>query len=472
MTQAGQGQMAAPRGGRDPSFAWRVPGGGPTRGLRFLYWAFRFLPLRLGYLLVIGLAPIYFLHFNRPRHAMVRAMRRVGLRRPWWAALKAYCAYVLLLVDRHYAREGRLDVTVQRGPGGAELDQMVGRPGPLVLLGSHCGALEIAARAVEAQGRPLRAVAFRDEGARRLLAGVGDPGVAVGDHETIAADRTVAAGLRILGALRRGEVIAFKADRVLPGSRRQDRLLVPLFGELAELPSGPAEIVRLARAQALVVHVFRVGPGRYEVVAERLDTSSGDADAIVRSWAQGMEREVLRHPEQWFNFYPFWPSDAAELAWLPEKIPPGTRVAFPAVVGALFSVAVSVVLLAMGGATMAGLRPLARGALLWAFAASLAGSIGFGLAGAAVDRMGRRNTAARFCAVVCPFLATAAALLPGGLSHAPGPVFASSFAGLAAGCAAALLPGWWTLRPDPPAPSQGPDGDTAAGPDGAPRRVD
>lgn len=432
-----------------PAELWRATGGGPSRGLRFLDRAFAALPLRLGYLLVIGLAPIYFLHFNRARLAMVAAMRRMGRPHPWWAALRAYGTYVLLLVDRHYERAGRLDVRVERGPGGADLATAVAEPGPLVLLGSHCGALEMAARAIETQGRLLRAVAVRDDGAGELLAGVGDVAQGVGAAgEAIVADGTMKAGLKMLGALKRGEVLAFKVDRVLPGAKPQDRLEVPLFGEAAELPRGPAEVVRLAKARALVVHVFRVGPGRYEVVSAPVDTSSGDARGIVGSWARGLEQQVRRRPWQWFNFFPYWPSDVRRLADVPERVPPGLRVAVPALIGALTAVAVTVCLLALGEHTMVGLRPVVRGALHVAGVAAVLGAVGFGLGGAAVDRYGRRNPLALWEALACPVLAVAAAAWPGGLGAVGGPVATCAGLGIVAGCLAALLPTWWTVRPD------------------------
>ena len=386
-----------------PGETWRAAGGGPIRGLRFLDRAFALLPLRLGYLVVIGLAPIYFLHFNRGRLAVVAAMRRMGLRHPWWAALRAYGAYVLLLVDRHYEQAGRLEVTVERGPGGADLAAAVVEPGPLVLLGSHCGALEMAARAIESRGRLLRAVAVRDDGAGQLLAGVGDVAQGIGAAgAAIVADGSMRAGLKMLGALRRGEVLAFKADRVLPGARPQDRLTLPVFGEPAELPRGPAEIVRLAGARALIVHVFRIGPGRYEVVSAPVDTSSGDAAGIVASWTEGLERQVRRRPWQWFNFFPYWPSDVECLAEVPERVPPGLRVAVPSLMGALLSVAVMVCLLALGEPTMVGLRPVVRVALHVAGVAAVLGTIGFGLMGASVDRRGRRNPLAIWSALACP----------------------------------------------------------------------
>ena len=309
---------------------WRAASSGPAWGLRFLQWAFARLPIRAAYVLVIGLAPIWFAHYNRPRMAVVRAMRRMGLRFPTWRALGAYAAYTFNLVDRWYVRAGRLTPRLEGGLDA--LDRALADPSALVLLGSHCGSLEMAGALLASQPRPVRAVALPDPSARQLLDGVGDSSQTVGgDRSTIVADGSMRAGLQVLGALRRGEVVAIKADRFIPGSAARDRVTITLFGEPAELPRGPAEVVRLTGARAYAASVFRVGPGRYQVLGEEIDTRDGDPERILEGYARILERHLRSRPDQWFNFFPFWEGDAAPLEQLPETVPPGMRRFGPAI---------------------------------------------------------------------------------------------------------------------------------------------
>lgn len=387
--------MSGPEPPEPSTASWRVASAGPRWGLRFLEWMFSWLPLRGAYLLVIGLAPIWYLHYNEPRYGVARAMARMGRRWPWWAGLRAYAAYTLALVDRHYVRAGRLTPVVEP-EGRAALDAAVADPSPLIFLGSHCGSLEMAVAALEAMGRPVRAVAVRDRSAARLLRGVGDSSQEVGGQRSaIEADGTPGAGLKMLRALRSGDILAFKADRVLPGSPARDRVVVDLFGEPAELPRGPAEVARLAKARAWALSVFRTGPGRFRVHADPVDVDRTDAAATTRSWAALFEEHVRRQPDQWFNFYGWWPRDARELADQPPTVPPGMRAAVPAIRGALVAAVVAVVLgLAPGRvALLAGLQ----GGLL-------AGLIGMSF-GARVDRHGTRDQVARATSVLGPIFA-------------------------------------------------------------------
>ncbi len=379
----------------DSSTAWRAASSGPRWGLRFLDRAFARLPLRGAYLLVIGLSPMWFLHYNRPRYGVVRAMRWIGVRRPYWGALGAYAAYTLSLVDRYYIQAGRLTPTL--APGGREaLDAAVKQEGPLVFLGSHCGSLELAVPALEELGRPVRAVAVPDPSAQQLLDGVGDAARDVGGaRSTIVADGTPAAGIRMLKALKAGDVLAFKADRFLPGSELSQRVRVRIFGDEAWLPRGPAEVVRLGGARAWAISVFRVGPGRFRLLADEVDTTSGDAAEITAGYAAALERHVASQPDQWFNFFPYWIEDVAELAHHPETVPPPMRAAFPGLRGAVAAVVVAA-LLGLAGPGTALTAGVAAGLLAGVLGATL---------GATVDVARRRNDVARATAAFAPALA-------------------------------------------------------------------
>ncbi|MCP4868970.1 MAG: hypothetical protein GY898_09665 [Proteobacteria bacterium] len=350
---------------------------------------------------MIGLAPIWFLHYNRPRYGVVRAMRRSGRPNPWWAGLGAYAAYTLSLVDRHFIQAGRLS-PVLVGGAPPELDAAVAEPGPLVFLGSHCGSLELAVPALESLGRPVRAVAVRDPAAQMLLDGVGDSAQTVGGaRSTIVADGTPAAGLRMLRALKEGDVLAFKADRFLPGSELKQRTQVSLFGADAYLPRGPGEVTRLAKARAWALTVARVGPGRFRLLADEVPTAGLDGASITRGYAAALERHVTAAPDQWFNFFPYWIEDVDALAHHPATVPPGMRAATYGLKGALAAALVAIFL---------GLADASGGLSAGLAGGLLAGLLGMSL-GAARDPAGDRNPVARATAALAPALAMFLVLL-------------------------------------------------------------
>jgi predicted LPLAT superfamily acyltransferase len=306
---------------------WRLTASGPGWGLGILRSLFRFVPMRVGYVLTWPMVVYWFLHFNRPRAAVVAAMERMGADRPMAAARKAYFTFACTLVERAYVAAGRIEPDVVH-PGGRESHPVtlaLQDPSPLMLLGSHCGVWEMSRMDSSTLGRTVRAVALPDPGTESLLADVGDAALSVGGVESIVADGSMAAGLKMLKAVRAGEVLCLKADRPLPDSKPDANLDVDFFGARATFPAGPANLIKVSKARAVALFVFRTGPAQYEVVGEQLALDGLDAAGITQAYATSMEQHLRTRPDQWFNFYPFWAEDRAKVASLPETVPPGMR---------------------------------------------------------------------------------------------------------------------------------------------------
>jgi len=396
---------------------WRSPSTGSRRGLATLKWLFARVPLRVGYVLTLPMVVFWFMHYNVQRLSVGRALARFGVARPVLGTLRLYLSYAFTLVDRHYWIAGRLEPQMEPTDR-AFLRRVFDDERPLVVLGSHCGALEMAVPVLESRGRTIRAVARADPGADALLQGVGDAARAVGrGAPPILADGSMEVGLEILRSLRAGEVLTFKSDRVLPGSSPASCAAVSLAGDEVWLPRGPADVVRLGKARALALSVFRVGPGRFHVEARLLDTEGRSTEELLQDYADCLEDVVRRFPRQWFNFYPYWPSDAAALADRPATVPPVMRAARYGLRAALLA--------ALGAAACAG--ALAESAL-WAFpvaaravglavlASGASALLGAAL-GADVDRSGRRNAAAWLVSLLAPALLLVG--LAAGLAGAP-----------------------------------------------------
>ena len=116
-------------------------------------------------------------------------------------------------------------------------------------------------------------------------------------------------GMKMLAALRRGEIVAVQGDRPRTGGRTHR---AEIFGRPIELPVGPAALARSAGVPMLPVFIFRTG---------RLSTTSVFAPAIqlepgpapeslgraVEILAQEIEGAIRRAPHQWFCFRELWP---------------------------------------------------------------------------------------------------------------------------------------------------------------------
>lgn len=396
-------------GAEEETAPWRAAPSGPGWGLRALVTLCRVLPLRLGYVAALPVTITMFNHWNRPRLAVVQAQRRMGQRLPTLAAFSVYLQYAACLVDRTYWTLGRLTPTVTLDPRMdtervARIHALLAGTEPIVVLGSHCGMLELAAPQIETRGRGVRPVALPDGGAGSLLAYVGDASSSVPTaRPTIIADGTPQAGLQMLSAIRQGQLLCLKADRRIPGSGPGDVYSIDLFGEAAEFPRGPAAIVVAGKARALAVEVFRVGAGRYHLWLEEIATDGG-TEAITRRWVAHLERRLRTRPNQWFNFYGFWPGDADLPEGYPEVLPQSVRSLLGVVPGSIVAAVAAVGLLP--GPTGVQLVQAAGLGLGIGVLVLLAGTA----LGADKQPRGPRNKAAQLARLLGPILACSLAL--------------------------------------------------------------
>ncbi len=118
------------------------------------------------------------------------------------------------------------------------------------------------------------------------------------------------ASLEVIRALRRGEIVAIKGDRVVD----ERTVEVELLGATVELPTGPFLLAALAKAPLFVLGCFHEGGGAYRVIAgepwELRFTSRKERQADLQRWTQRFATQLevwaKRYPHQWYNFHDPW----------------------------------------------------------------------------------------------------------------------------------------------------------------------
>ncbi len=297
---------------------WTGRSTGTVAGWMAAFFVLRMLGRRAIYLLLRPLSLWYLLFVPSARRASLDYLKRVLGPVSWLRSLHRSRLHLLAfgtsLADRF--------LLLAQGPRAFHLE--VEGEGPLlaasregrgvVLLTSHLGSAEIAGIALSLREKiPVKLVMFQDERPeiRRILEKQG-----VGMPEVIGVRPGALASLEILSALRAGNVVAMKGDRVVDGNSCR----VPFLGAPAPFPTGPFWVAALARVPVFEVHCLKEDPLRYRVWIEGPFTLSmgrrGDREATVKAWvgeyAARLERYVKRDPYQWFNFYGFWEESEGE----------------------------------------------------------------------------------------------------------------------------------------------------------------
>jgi len=175
-----------------------------------------------------------------------------------------------------------------------------------VLLTAHLGNWEMGGLLLGGMSLPVRIVYVKDrftgvEQARAAFRNQGDvAGIPVGESPWSV--------LPVLRALRANELVAMQGDRDFDDTGIE----LPFCGGIARFPRGPVLTAMMADAPILPVFVIMDAQRRYQVVMEPAvslqRTRDREADVIenLRRVTAVIERWVLRYPDQWFCFYPFF----------------------------------------------------------------------------------------------------------------------------------------------------------------------
>ena len=113
--------------------------------------------------------------------------------------------------------------------------------------------------------------------------------------------------------MERGEWLAIAGDRVPLNDGR--RVTVDFLGHRAAFPQGPWLMAGLLRCPVNLLCCLKVD-GRYRIYLDAfLDKAQwerGRRDAAIHDWVQRyadrLAGQCLIAPQQWFNFYAYWPS--------------------------------------------------------------------------------------------------------------------------------------------------------------------
>ncbi len=263
----------------------------------------RFLlgPVCLYFFLVKGTAR------DASRAFLARALGRKPTTRDTW---RHFWTFSQVLLDRVYllGQDGR----------GIELDaaqpealaEVVDQGRGCLLLGSHLGSFE-ASRAIkrERPNVPLRLVMDRQQSpaATAFLEAL-NPELAA---QVLDIGGQPGAGLALLTALEGGSLVALLADRPRGGEKT---VVAEFFGQAARFPAAPHEIAMVTQAPVVLFFGLQRGPGRYEIIFERLPAParvaraerSAEIEKSVQRYAARLEHHARQAPYNWFNFYDFW----------------------------------------------------------------------------------------------------------------------------------------------------------------------
>lgn len=228
-----------------------------------------------------------------------------------WCALRQFQNFTTIHLDRFLIGQGR-EIT-WTSEGWQYLRAVIGHEGGILIM-SHLGNWEMAARALKEQQQDLRLLLYMGvkerEGVERLQkedlrrAGVTIIGVEQEGGSPLAA-------VEALRFLREGGLVSLTGDILWRDDQR--RVQVRFLGHEAWLPEAPYIFALLSGAPLFAFFIFRRGPGRYHFsLSEPIvipPHSRAERPRVIaaaaQQYASQLEEMLRRHPLEWYHFNRF-----------------------------------------------------------------------------------------------------------------------------------------------------------------------
>ncbi|MCE5265187.1 MAG: lysophospholipid acyltransferase family protein [Deltaproteobacteria bacterium] len=262
----------------------------------------------------------YFFLFPRRVAVSVRFYRRLfpdrGRAHALWCSWQQYHHFVYVFLDRFRLARGNELTMDQEGLEHIFAAAESGRGG--VILMSHVGSWEIAARLLRHHGRNRPSMKLllylgekhQEQIERRQKRSVEESGIRV-----ISVPESGGSAMEIvegLNFLREGGLVSLTGDRLWGGEQRS--VTVRFAGGEARIPEIPFILAMLSGAPLLTFFAYRTGEGRYHLVtyppffvtAASRPERQGAVEMAAQAYADLLAETVRAHPYEWYHFEPFF----------------------------------------------------------------------------------------------------------------------------------------------------------------------
>jgi KDO2-lipid IV(A) lauroyltransferase len=260
-------------------------------------------------------ALIFFFLLPRERRALTRNLRKIcggGRVALLWKAYWVFYSFCDFMVSYCYVPRAThaqlLAMLAVKDRGMEVIDCCLSEGNGVIVWTAHLGNWEFASRLLEMHGRRVNVARMVERGkpAEMMLRDLMSNNLL---HVIEMNDDTLAP-LKLLHVLRANEIVAIQGDRVYQPFQAE----VPFFGSPAAFPLGPFLLAYVSGAPIVPGVVVRQGWLRYRVIMSspiQLPHTANRDEDLRTGLAQAvrfLEDTVRAYPDQWLNFFDFWPS--------------------------------------------------------------------------------------------------------------------------------------------------------------------
>jgi len=269
----------------------------------------RFIDVRIIYIFVAIFVIPFFLIFNPSCGITYRYFRkRIGFGRlkSAWKTYVNHCLFGQVVVDKFAMFAGKKFVV--ETDGYEHFVNLASQEEGFIQLSAHFGNYEIAGYTLVADRKQMNALVFAGEkeevmrNRSKMFEGT--------NISMIPIKQDMSHLFLIDNALQKGEIISMPADRILGSPRYLEH---PFLGEKARFPMGPFSLATMRGLNVLSVNVVKTSLTKYKAFIVPLNydkhaTRKAQITELANAYVTELESKVRQNPEQWYNYFEFWPS--------------------------------------------------------------------------------------------------------------------------------------------------------------------
>ena len=293
---------------------------GALKGMRIMVFIYTVFGRGVFNLILVPVMAYFFVRRTIARKASMAYLRKVEAAYPGtfgkqpiaWLSFRHFLSFGHSLLDKYIAlSQTPTDIAMDQEEENMLFDLVNSKKGCLVI-GSHFGNLEYSRGIAVRHPELVINVLMYDQHAENFSALM--KGVKTKSRMNLmqVTDIDMALALDLRERVQRGEWVVIAGDRVPVGDGNRV-CRARFFGEDANFPIGPYVLAHLLACPIYLLHCYlvdddyRIG---VELFEEKFQIGRGDRqksyETAAGKFAQLLEKQVVRFPLQWFNFFDFW----------------------------------------------------------------------------------------------------------------------------------------------------------------------
>ena len=293
---------------------------GAMKGLRFLILIYNTFGRFIFNIILVPVMAYFYIRRTEARRASRDYLQRVKSAYPQslpnqpisWLSFRHFLTFGHSLLDKYIAWSQSLTDISMDPDEEKMLFKLVSSGKGCLVMGSHFGNLEYS-RGISARHPELVInVLLYDQHAENFSALLKDAKSESRMNLIQVTDIDISLALTLKEKVQRGEWVVIAGDRIPVGEGKRV-CRANFFGGEASFPVGPYVLANLLHCPVYLMHCYlveddyHVGVEFFEddFVVDRKNRQLGYEKA-AQKFASALEKQVIKYPLQWFNFFDFW----------------------------------------------------------------------------------------------------------------------------------------------------------------------